>query len=170
MGDLCLFNLKKFDKQFDEFADLTKDVTNYCLANNFGALFCPMKCGNDRIIAEEKMTHYFFLSDSFLYYDYDFLDTTRFVNDSKEQFKKHFFETFKFFEELLDVVFKYDIDIAEVWIDEWFEATEADDFYKITAEKESFLQTLYDFFIEKQVETGHTFPPVVIEVKNARIK
>lgn len=170
MSELCLFNIKEKNLKFEELNELAKDVTRYSLKNGYGSFFNTADYAYD-FVEKVGMKTYFILSDSFLYKNADdLLDTTRFAYDSKSDYRKHFFETFSFFEDYLDIVFKYDVDSVEVWIDGNGTATEIEDYDRLLSEKRNFTKTLYDVFMKMSKETGYTFPPVVIEVKNARIK
>lgn len=168
MSELCLFNIKEKNLKFEELNELAKDVTRYSLENGYGSFFNTSDYAYE-LIEKAGMKTYFILSDSFVYENADdLLDTMRFVYDSKSDYKKHFLETFGFFEDYLDIVFKYDVDSVEVWIDGNGTATEIEDYDRLISEKGDFTTTLYDFFMKMCNETGYTFPSVVIEVKNQK--
>ncbi len=168
MSELCLFNIKEKKLKFEELNELAKDVTRYSLENGYGSFFNTADYAYD-FVEKVGIKTYFILSDSFLYKNADdLLDTTRFAYDSKSDYRKHFFETFSFFEDYLDIVFKYDVDSVEVWIDGNGTATEIEDYDRLLSEKRNFTKTLYDVFMKMSKETGYTFPSVVIEVKKQR--
>lgn len=105
------------------------------------------------------------LSDSFLYRNADdLLDVTAFVYDTDEFYEKKFIEKYSFFSKLVDVIFKYEIDVIDLYITEQGD-DKFDEYIFEEVKKENLLEKLFDAFIKTSSQTGYTFPNIKIHIK-----
>ena len=142
MSGICAFNLKKHKMQFDELNDLAKEIVRYCLDHDLGATF-NLPDGVEYLVEQEHMKNYFWLSDSFLYTQCDFLEIIPDVDrEDWDNPKNAFTEKFAFFNDLLKIIFEHNVSEVSVLIDAWV-TEDLEDFEVLSATPDNFSQVLF---------------------------
>lgn len=164
MSAICVVNLKEHDLKFEDLNSLAKKIIAFCLKSDLAAFFHCQDYGYE-LIQKADMTNYFLMSDSFLYKNCEFLDTTMFSYD-KDRFKVEFFQKYSFFYELIGIIFAYHINAIEIYIS--VDPTEEfDDFIPIQTSQNEFLNDLYENFMNCSIDTAFTFPTTKFCIKKS---
>ena len=173
MSSFCCINLKdsKVTADFENYNNLAKEIIAYALKNNIAAFFNSYDYWQD-LILKADMKAFFLLSDSFLYKSCELLDNTCFIdiienNSDMQVYKKAFEKKYKFFKELVEIIFKYDVSLIEIYLTE-DDTTEIDDFKSMVSTKETILSDLFNCVIQSIPTFGNEFPDVKIVIKNTK--
>ena len=165
MSAICIFNLKHHKLDFNRLDNLSKKLVRYSLCNNLGVFFNCYDYGAD-IIKDAEMKCFFLMSDSFLYKNCDDLLDTSFLTDPLDfsKYKKEFSNHFHFFNDILNIVFEYEVSQVEVYISEDGSTSAKSDFLSLQTTKDKFLETLLNSVLENADKYAFTFPDVNITV------
>lgn len=163
MSAICLMEFNAKQLSFEALNELANEIIANALSNNYAAFFND--CFAESFIKDEERMTYLLLSDSFLYRNADdLLDVTAFVYDTDEIYEKKFIEKYSFFSKLVDVIFKYEIDVIDLYITEQGD-DKFDAYIFEEVKKENLLEKLFDVFIKSSSQTGYTFPNIKIHIK-----
>ena len=158
MSELCIVNLKEHKLDYEKLNAMAKHLVKVALDNNIAVFFHDYDYGGE-LIADAKMKNFFLMSDSFLYKNCDFLDTTIFKNVSDiELFRKEFLERFRFFDAILQTVFEYDVELVEIYITEDPIADREEDFEEVHTSQRDFLNDLFFDIINNAQWYAYCFP------------
>lgn len=165
MSAICIFNLKQHQLKFDSMNDLARNLVDYSLNNNLGVFFNSYDYGAD-IIKDADMKCFFLMSDSFVYKNCDDLLDTSFLTDPSDltQCKQEFSQHFRFFNDVMDIVFEHDVSKIEVFISEDGSTSKKSDFITLNTSKDKFLETLLNSIVENADRYAYTFPDVQLTV------
>lgn len=165
MSAFCIFNLKKPPLDFNSLNSLAQKLIGYSLNNDLGVFFNSYDYAAD-LIKDAGMKCFFLMSDSFVYKNCDDLLDTSFLTDPSNltQCKKEFFNHFKFFNDILDIVFKCGVREVEVYISEDGSTSKKLDFIQLETTKEMFLDALLNSILENVDRYAYTFPDVKITI------
>lgn len=165
MSELCLVDLSKNEMNFNELNDLAVQLVKIALADNIAIFFHSFDYGYE-IIKEAKMKNYFLMSDSFLYKNCGFLNTSFFKDVRKiEQCREEFIERFKFFNDILSCIFKYNINQIEIYITMDC-SVNINDFDCLLCSKDNFLFKLFEVIFNYADEYAYGFPTIKFIVSN----
>lgn len=116
------------------------------------------------------MKCFFLMSDSFVYKNCDDLLDTSFLTDPSNltQCKKEFSHHFRFFKDIADIVFRYEVHEVEVYISEDGSTSKKSDFIQLETTKEMFLDTLLNSIWDNADKYAFTFPDVQITIANTK--
>ena len=129
MSGMLLFHLKKHRCEYEELNVMSKKLVALALEKNFGIVFnCPES--DNETFSSGALRDFFHISDSFLYRNYDFLNMPDLMlklcgaNDideldlkhypSKEEIRDGFINEFEFLNQILDIVFEFEVDLIEM--------------------------------------------------------
>lgn len=148
MSAICIVNLKKHNLKFDDLNDLAKELVRYCLNHdNLAVFFHSFDCQKN-LIDEEHMRNYFLISDSFLYRNCELLEDTFYAPEMNlSEAEKKFNEKFKFFLDMFEIIFKYNVSELTVLIDDSV-AESINDFEPLSATPENFLHLFFSYVVE----------------------
>lgn len=166
MSEFCLFDLKNINTNisYDKLNEMAKTITRFCLDKDLAAFFNSYDYGVE-LINEVKMECFFLMSDSFLYKNCNFLDTTEFAYcNNEEQFKKGFLKKFDFFIDLLNIIFSYEITEIDIYLSEDGAVNCVEDFIVYKTTQKNFLKDLFNCIIKHVDEYARCFPTVKFEV------
>ncbi len=171
MSNFCCINLKESNliNDFENYNKLAREIITYALKNNIAAFFNSYDYWQD-LISEMDMKAFFLISDSFLYKSCELLDNTEFIelikmNADIKIYKKAFENKYSFFKDLVEIIFKYNVSLIEIYITE-DDAIESKDFISIKSTKESILSDLFNCVISSISQFGNEFPNVKFEICN----
>ncbi len=144
MSALCIFHLKEHSMSFEELNSLAREVVRCCLDRGLGVIFNSFDYAAN-IIAQGRMKNFFFLSDSFLYKNCDFLDAaiTEDVTDL-DICRKEFLTRFSFLREILEILFRFPLRQAEVFVSTDGAAENINDFIIEEVGHKAFLNALFE--------------------------
>ena len=163
MSAICLMEFNAKQLSFEKLNKLANEIIANALSNNYAAFFND--CYAENFIKDKERMTYLLLSDSFLYRNADdLLDVTAFVYEADEIYKKKFIEKYSFFSKLIDIIFKYEIDVIDLYITEQGD-NKFDEYIFEGVKKEKLLEKLFDAFIKSSSQTGYTFPNIKIHIK-----
>lgn len=158
MSELCIVNLKEHKLDYEKLNSMANHLMKVALDNNIAVFFHAYDYGNE-LIQDAKMKNFFLMSDSFLYKNCDFLDTTIFKNVSDiELFRKEFLERFRFFDAILQTVFEYDVEMVEIYITEDGSVDCEKDFAEVYTTQREFLRDLFCDIINNVRWYAYCFP------------
>ena len=165
MSRFCCINLKESNliNDFDNYNKLAREIITYTLNNNIAAFFNAYDYWQD-IINEAKMKTFFLISDSFIYKSCELLDNTEFVDLIRQNkdisiYKKAFENKYSFFKDLVEIIFKFNVSLIEIYITE-DDAVEIQDFKSIKSARETIVSDLFNCVIDSVSEFGNEFPDV----------
>lgn len=160
MSGLLLVNLKEHNLDYNELNTMAKQLVSLALKKNFAVTF--NSCGSeDRIVTDGGMRDYFHISNSFLYKNCDFLympdlilklcgvDEIEKIDfyhyPRKEEIRKAFLKEYNFLNEILDIVFEFDVNLIEmIMVDANGVVLSYQDFEEIKIKRDEFLFKLFD--------------------------
>ncbi len=157
---------------FEKYNMMAKEVIGYCLKNDLAAFFNSYDYGKE-VIESVGMDQFFLLSDSFLYKNCEFLDTTgcgiygseKNLHFSIEQFKLDFLARFSFFKDIVDILNGYGIDAIDIYLDESGGAESFTDFDTLPVDYDDFLEKLCEYIISNAATYSYCFPAVKLELR-----
>ena len=171
MSSFCCINLKdsKVTADFENYNNLAKEIIANALKNNIAAFFNSYDYWQD-LILKADMKAFFLLSERKKKKSCELLDNTCFIdiienNSDMQVYKKAFEKKYKFFKELVEIIFKYDVSLIEIYLTE-DDTTEIDDFKSMVSTKETILSDLFSCVIKSTPEFGNEFPTIKIIIKN----
>lgn len=165
MSAICIVNLKEHNLNFDELNALAKKIVKYCLDHELGAAFNAFDYG-ENLIEEENMRNFFLLSDSFLYKNCDILNDIPFVDSyNVSDSEKVFTEKYSFFNDILKIIFSFNVYEVTVLIDTW-ETESVADFNRFSATPDNFTHLLFES-VKNYTEQYHQYiiPALKVTVK-----
>lgn len=172
MGRFCCINLKENSLKINDkyYNKLAKEIIDYALKNNIAAFFNSFDYWED-IISKADMKDFFLISDSFLYKSCELLDNTEFIklieeNDDINVYKNAFINKYSFFKDLVDIIFKYNVSLIEIYISE-DDMTEFEDFKSINSTKDTILLDLFQCVMNNIDKFGNEFPDLKISIKKS---
>lgn len=143
MSETCLVNLKDFKCGFEELNNLSKQIVKYAVDHDLAVFFCSDYMHDFTVKA--GMKSYFFMSDSFLYENCEFLsldyDSCREINTIEK-----FYERFHFFGDIVEILQKNKVQKIEIYISE-DALSDVDRFDEIASTSKSIVKDLYDVII-----------------------
>jgi len=179
MSDTLIVDLKdkrsSFDKKLNKFAN---EIVKFCLDNNIAAFFNSDY--SSELVKLANMKNYFLVSDSFLYEQCDELLDIAPLYDStdnaykrkgafdkskwEEHYRDEFYKKFKWFTGLLDIIFCYEVESIDIYI-ESYESLPLDEYYTIKTSHKNFLKDICDYVIDNAEHWCYHIPvPVKFEV------
>ena len=164
MSGVCIVNLKQHNLDEENLEKLARRLVSIALKNHIGVHFHCRDYG-EQIIATEKMTNYFLISSTFLWKNCDFLNLQPFIlklygaknfedyiaNDkaenilSEERFRTSFYQEFKYFNEIIDCIFKFDVSLIEIYITPDYSYS----FEALETVQEHFLNDLFESVVDE---------------------
>lgn len=157
---LIKYNVKQFD--FKIMNKLANDVVANALLNGFAVSF------NDdsaELILQDEIENSLLISDSFLYRHGDeILDLTEIVYEEESVFKERFILKYNFLKQLVDILFRYQVDSVNIYFTEYGESN-LEEYICIETQAEDMLEKLYETFIQSSKTTGFCFPNISIHIK-----
>lgn len=143
MSELCLVNLKDYDGGFDEYDDLSRQIVKYAANNHLAAFFSSDYMSD--FVEKIGMKTYFFMSDSFLYENCEFLsldyDAYHEI-DTLEKFAKKFY----FIRDIVDILITNRVKTIEIYVSE-SDVLDGCDFDEKVSYSQTIIKDLYDVII-----------------------
>lgn len=166
MSNICIVNLKdnNINNNVKILNRLSKELIQYSLDNNIAVFFNSYDYGEE-IINEAKMKCFFLMSDSFIYKNCEFLSTNFLMKTNNKNIEKVFLKKYQFFEDVLKIIFKYDVSLIEIFISVDGAVNCVEDFNIIKSSRDSFLIDLYKVFAEDIYDGPFCFPTVKFEIQ-----
>lgn len=167
MSNFCCINLKNnaVCTNYKDYNALAKELINYALNHNMAVFFNSFDYGID-IIKSAHMHDFIIISDSFLYKNCELLDNTEFITliESNEfsEYRNQFYKKYKFLEDIINIIFKYDVYTIELFISEDGSVDNEAEFLCMTSTKKSLLSNLFDCVINSTNEYGNEFPSLKV--------
>lgn len=159
MSAIFLVDVTEMQLEYDELNRFVNSVVSFALQYNMGARFHDSEYF-PQIVQEKKMKQYFYLSDSFLHCNANFLDMCEFAYLSGEEFKKAFYQKFSFVEELIQVIRNYHVAKVEIYASDDGSVEKEEDFEIVYSTGNNLLNQLYNkFFSHGEL---NVFPTVKI--------
>lgn len=153
MSAICIVNLKKHNLKFKELDNLAKELVRYCLNHDNLAVFFNSFDYGKNLIEEEHMSNFFLLSDSFLYKNCEFLEDFYYNPEiGLAETEKTFNKKYKFFLDMFEIVFRYNVSELTVLIDD-SETESISEFEYLTATSEEFLHLFFHYAV-KHIDYG----------------
>ena len=167
MSAICIVNLKEHNLEFDQLNSLANELVSLALKNKVAVFFNVRDYGYD-IIQEAEMRNYFLMSDSFLYENCGFLEEPLFKLERETAQKTYeaFFGRYKFFNEMIRLIFRYDVLNIEMYITEDGAVNCIDDFHTIRTNVEDFMQKLFCLVFDPQTNMLTEFGTVKFIIEN----
>lgn len=168
MSSFCCVNLakNKVSKHFKKYNQIANRVVEYALEHKFAVFFNSYDYGLN-IIEEADMKDFFLVSDSFLYKNCELLNTTEFarkmLKDEMFDTKKAFFRKYRIFNELVNIIFEYEVSEIEIYFTD--DAENLSEFDVKQTTKENFLLDLYNAVEAAVPEYAGLFPTVKFCIK-----
>lgn len=168
MSGLCIINLKKHNLNEETMNEMANKLIRVSLKNHVAVHFNGRDYGQP-LVDEEKMRDFFVLSHTFLYKNCDFLDLEplmlklykakdfqNFIQKEKmknsfekEKFQEMFCHKYNFFNEIIESVFLYDVNLIEIFMTEnygWIQ--HGQDFAEIKTQRRNFLLDLFNSLVD----------------------
>lgn len=167
MSAICLVILKKHNLAFDELNDLANKLVRYCL--NCGELAVAFNSFDyaEKLIEQENMKDFFFLSDSFLYKNCEFLEEVPFIDTTDlEKFEKQFKDRYRFFNDIFKVIFGFNVSEITIFMSTDGASDTAEDFMPLTATPDTFLHLLFDSVINNAEKFAYQIHSLKITIEN----
>ena len=171
MSEICIINLKKNSMNYQDMNSLATCLVKIALKNGVSVFFNSYDYGTE-LIKNNEMHNFFLMSDSFLYKNCGFLENRWFIKDEKKyiddstELIKDFKQSYRFFNEIIDSIFQYNIEIIEVWLsDSLYSVHCKEDFcFKIT-NREQFLDSLFSSLEDKEKNSyNYTFKSTIFQI------
>ena len=170
MSGVCIINLKKHNLTFEKINELAEKLMFVALQNHV-AVFFHSNYRKD-IIESAKMQNYFVMSDSFVYRNCNFLETNSIIEKlylnnafSYEEFHRAFKERSKFFNEIIDNIFQYDVSLIEIYISGSGCVSSANDFELRKTSTKNFLLDLFSSLQDYENDYNYEFSNVKFELR-----
>ena len=162
MSEIFIVDLGQHNLSFDELDLLSKKIVALALKNDIGVFFHSFDYGTN-IIESGGMKNFFLMSDSFLYKNCGFLDTTMFnVPDFK--FKKSFMKKYKFIDKILAEIKRAHIKSVDIYISTDGSVENVSDFVEKNVCKKDFLQKMFFDILEYADIFAYSFPTVKYKI------
>lgn len=164
MSGICIFNLKQDRLNFSNMNDLAKKLIKYALKENIAVFFNCYDYGQ-KLISEAKMKKFILVSDSFLYRNCDLFNVSEIANLSDvKKFYNSFKKKFTLLESIVDVIFKYNIKIVELYMSYNVDA-QIDEFSIKRCSRKTFIKDLFEFLMTNADKYAYTLPPIKLEIQ-----
>lgn len=160
MSAICLIVLKEPNLEFDEFNELSKKLVRFAVDNNLAVFFQNSYFPD--LFSKDNFNQFFFMSDSFLYQNCDFLTTEGIGYKGVDIFRKEFMNKFGFFNTIFSIVFNY-VKSFDVYITGGGVST-LEDFDIMQTTESDFLQDLFKCILDRSDEYAYGFPTIKFEV------
>lgn len=158
MSAICIVNLKKHNLEYDKLNDMAKKIVRYCLDHDNLAVFFNALDYGKNLVDDEHMQNFFLLSDSFLYKNCEFLEDFYYNPETElAETEKDFNEKYKFFLDIFDIVFQYDVSEITVYVDD--SVAGINDFEPLSATTEEFLPLFFRYVVEMSGYGGYIGVP-----------
>ncbi len=170
MSAICIVNLKESNLigEFDNYNRLAKELIQFALDNDIAIFFNSYDYGEE-IIRDGGMKNFFLMSDSFLYKNCEFLNTTDLAYDwGSDRAKQKFMKKYGFLKEMLKIVFRYDVRLVELFVSDDGSVDRVSDFEELKSNSETFLTDIYDYILAHALEDAYCFPTVKLVIKNPK--
>lgn len=159
MSGLFLINIKKDWTSFDEMDDLSKRIVRIALKENKGVFFNSCDYDED-LLSDIGKIPFVLISNSFLYQNCDFLDTSEFdVNDKNIQIK--FNKKYNFINSFFVEFNKFGVTELDIYISNDGSVSTAEDFViQKTVKSQDFLDSLLSSIYEYSDIYAYGFPTI----------
>lgn len=161
MSSTCMIVFNEINK-YEDYDMMSKELVACALKNNKGVFF-NIKGYADELISNAQITNYCVVSDSFVFYNSDFLSVPLDVNlkyGSAEQ-KMKFCLRYQFLVDYINVIFKYKNQV-NLYVSDSGDEIVKDDFEIIICTKQNMLEILYNTILETD---GYVFPALCLEIE-----
>ena len=143
MSECFLVNAEVSNLNYEKLNAFVNNVTLFALESHLGVRF------NDseyfpQLTNATNMQNYFYVSDSFLHCNANFLDMSAYAYLNEGDFKTAFFDKFSFIDRLLTIIQRHEISKVEIFISEDGSIESDNDFFTISTTKEEALLRLYE--------------------------
>ena len=159
MSDFLLINLKKKNTNYEELNNLTRRIVAFSLKNNIGVSFNSYDY-YEKIITENEMENFFFISSSFLFKNCDLLYNS-ILDSNLVNKKKIFLKKFKFLRKLIGILLKNKIQQVEIYVS-GSPVDKSSEFKEIKTQKKELLEVLFNEVCRFYSNNNYGFPSLKI--------
>lgn len=160
MSAVCIFDLTKSRLEYSRLNELLKALTDTASAENMAIFYCYRGYADD-IVQSAGMKQYFFVSDSFVYPDGDFLEPEEYTGAGAGKFDFSAFSVrFGFLQKLVDVLFRFHVQVAELYTTIDGSVNSEQEFEEVSCTKSSFLKSLFQSVESHADEYAYGFPTI----------
>ena len=158
MSSVCIFNLKKSDLTYSELNSMLKTLINSALTEDM-AIFYGYQCYADDLIKSANMEKYFFVSDSFVYPNADFVEPGNYSELTSLNYSS-FSKKFDFLNRFIEVIFRFSIQRIEIYMTSDGSVNSALDFEEVECTRNNFMEILFQSVLSHSLEYDYGFPTV----------
>lgn len=172
MSAICIVNLKESNliSEFDNYNRLARELIQFALNNDIAIFFNSYDYGEE-IIRDGGMKNFFLMSDSFLYKNCEFLNTIDLAYDwGSDRAKQKFMKKYGFLKEMLKIVFRYDVQLVELFVSDDGSVDCVSDFEELKSSSETFLTDIYDYILAHAWKDAYCFPTVKLVIENPNLQ
>ena len=143
MSGTFLVNFSESNLKYDELNVFANEMILFALRKNLGVRFIDSEYFPE-LVQERNMKHYFFLSDSFLHCNANFLDMCDLAYVNQKNLKKAFCKKYSFVEELVTIIKNHKISKVDIYISDDGSVQEENDFEILQSQEKDLLNQLYN--------------------------
>ena len=162
MSQLCLIEIKDFNLSYQEMNALSKTLILLAAKENIGIHF-NVKEYCKSLINDQKMKFFCVVSSSFLHYNAEFLDFP-FTEEWLIEDKEFFIKKYNFLFKILEIVFSYNVKVANLYLSEDGLVETIEDFLCLNSTINNLLEDMYQIIIDHGEETQYNFPSVCVKI------
>ena len=164
MSEIVLFNLLD-SKDYDTLNCFANEIVEFAIRKHLGVHFNELGYASS-LIREQGMTHYFFVSDSFLHCNASFIDMSDLSNLNGLKYKFEFFKKLSFLNKIFKILKKHKIFNVELYISSDGILDGENDFTLLSLSGRNWMNNLYNFTIERSEEWAYEIPSVKIVLEH----
>lgn len=158
MSAVCIFDFTKSKLEYSQLNDLLKTLTEAALTKDMAILYRYRGYADD-IVQSADLKQYFILSNSFVYPDCGFLEPEEYTKTTSGKFNFSAFSAkFGVLQELLDILFRFHVQVVEIYTTIDGSVNSENDFEEISCTKSSFLDCLFKNVESHAPEYAYGFP------------
>ena len=158
MSAIFIINFSKNEISFDHMNNLAKQIVKIALKENVGVFFNSFDYA-ENLISDAKMENFVLLSDSFLYKNCDFLDTSS-LRFKDKKFKHNFHKKYGFINKILKAIKNSGMTTIDIYISNDGSIENVADFETKKTSVSSFLDDLISSIFEFSAEYAYGFPTI----------